>query len=83
MQSHVQWAGGRAQISGEKIKKPSFSRASKQNKQNKTEQTEHQDQVRAVLSSQRLSAKEKATRAHLLKRTHLLRRGRSITGRQG
>ena len=41
-----------------------------------TEQTEHQDQARTVLSSQRLSAKEKATRAHLLTHTHLLRRGR-------
>ena len=48
-----------------------------------TEQTEHQDQARAVLSSQHLSAKEKAMRAHLLTRTHLLRRGHSITGRQG
>ncbi len=45
-----------------------------------TEQTEHQDQARAVLSSQHLSAKEKATHAHLLTCTHLLRRGHSITG---
>jgi hypothetical protein len=52
MQSHEQWAGARVQFSGGK-EMPSFSRASKQNKQNiQTEQTEHQDQARAVLSSQ-------------------------------
>ena len=76
MQSHKQWAGVRAQFTGEKEK--AFVQPGIQ-----TEQTEHQDQARTVLSSQRLSAKEKATRAHLLTHTHLLRRGRSITGHQG
>ena len=59
MQSHEQWAGARAQFTGGKEK--AFVQSGVQ-----TEQTEHQDQAHAVLSSQRLSAKEKATCAHLL-----------------
>ena len=78
MKSHEQWAGAHAQFTGKK--KKAFVQPGVQ-----TEQKEHQDQARTVtvLSSQRLSAKEKATRAHLLTHTHLLRRGRSITGHQG
>ena len=63
MRSHEQCAGARAQFTGENEK--AFVQPGVQ-----TEQTEHQDQVRAVLSSsQRLSAKEKATRTHLITRT--------------
>jgi hypothetical protein len=62
MQSHEQWAGVRAQFTGKNEKE--FVQPGVQ-----TEQTEHQDQACAVLSSQRLSAKEKATRTHLLTST--------------
>jgi hypothetical protein len=63
MRSHEQCAGARAQFTGENEK--AFVQPGVQ-----TEQTEHQDQVRAVLSSsQRLSAKEKATRTHLITHT--------------